>query len=41
VDEVEHLFERNNIQYLSTTDASVEEISTRIMAAAKLQRRFG
>jgi regulator of PEP synthase PpsR (kinase-PPPase family) len=40
VDEVEHLFEKNRIPYLSTTDASVEEISTRIMAAAKLQRRF-
>lgn len=39
VDEVEMLFERNNIPYLTTTDASVEEISTRIMAAAKLQRR--
>lgn len=39
VDEVEMLFERNSIPYLSTTDASVEEISTRIMAAAQLQRR--
>jgi hypothetical protein len=37
---VELLFEKNHIPYLSTTDASVEEISTRIMAAAKLQRRF-
>jgi regulator of PEP synthase PpsR (kinase-PPPase family) len=40
VDEVENLFERNHIPYLSTTDASVEEISTRIMVAAKLQRRL-
>lgn len=40
VDEVEMLFEKNNIPYLATTDASVEEISTRIMAAAKLQRRL-
>ena len=39
VDEVEMLFEKNNIPYLTTTDASVEEISTRIIAAAKLQRR--
>jgi regulator of PEP synthase PpsR (kinase-PPPase family) len=41
VDEVELLFEKNGIEYLSTTDASVEEISTRIMAARKLQRRLG
>jgi regulator of PEP synthase PpsR (kinase-PPPase family) len=40
VDEVEMLFDKNNIPYLSTTDASVEEICTRIIAAAKLQRRF-
>jgi len=40
VDEVELLFEKNHIPYLSTTDASVEEISTRIMAAANLKRRF-
>jgi len=41
VDEVELLFEKNGIEYLSTTDASVEEISTRIMAARQLQRRLG
>ncbi len=40
VDEVELLFEKNHIPYLSTTDASVEEISTRIMAAANLKRRL-
>lgn len=39
VDEVELLFEKIGIPYLTTTDASVEEISTRIMAATSLQRR--
>ena len=40
VDEVELLFEKSGIEYLSTTDASVEEIATRIMAARNLERRL-
>ncbi|WP_221795019.1 posphoenolpyruvate synthetase regulatory kinase/phosphorylase PpsR [Oceanobacter mangrovi] len=40
VDEVEMLFEREQIPYISTTDKSVEEISTRIMAETGLQRRL-
>ena len=40
VDEVEFLYEREKIPYLSTTDKSIEEISTRIMAETGLQRRL-
>ena len=40
VDEVEFLFERENIPFVSTTDKSIEEISTRIMAATGLKRRL-
>ncbi len=40
VDEVEALFEREQIKYISTTDKSVEEISTRILAETGLQRRL-
>lgn len=39
VDEVENLFQRESIPYLNTTAASVEEISTRIMALAGLKRK--
>lgn len=39
VDEVEHLFQREDIPYLNTTAASVEEISTRIMALTGLKRK--
>ena len=38
VEEVEFLYRQENISYLSTTDLSVEEISTRIMLEAKLKR---
>jgi len=40
VDEVELLYQREQIQSISTTDKSIEEISTRIMALAGLQRRL-
>lgn len=39
VDEVEMMFDSLQIPYLSTTDASVEEISTRIMSTRNLIRR--
>ncbi|MEH6344517.1 MAG: pyruvate, water dikinase regulatory protein [Bermanella sp.] len=38
VEEVEFLYRQENISFLSTTDLSVEEISTRIMLEAKLKR---
>lgn len=38
VEEVEFLYRQENISYLSATDLSVEEISTRIMLEAKLKR---
>ena len=40
VDEVEMLYQREQIRYISTTDRSIEEISTRIMADTGLQRRL-
>ena len=40
VDEVELLYQREQIQSISTTDKSIEEISMRIMALAGLQRRL-
>ncbi|MFY9179176.1 MAG: kinase/pyrophosphorylase, partial [Venatoribacter sp.] len=40
VDEVEMLYERENIPFLSTTDRSIEEISTRILEETGLKRRF-
>ena len=40
VEEVELLYRRENIRFLSTTDRSVEEISTRIMDETGLQRRL-
>ena len=40
VDEVEMLYQREQIRYISTTDRSIEEISTRIMADTNLQRRL-
>lgn len=39
VEEVEALYRRNNIPFLNTTDYSIEEISTKIMATSKLSRR--
>lgn len=38
VDEVEFLYERENIPFISTTDKSIEEISTRIMQTTGLKR---
>lgn len=38
VDEVEFLYERENIPFISTTDKSIEEISTRIMETTGLKR---
>ncbi|MCA6061087.1 MULTISPECIES: posphoenolpyruvate synthetase regulatory kinase/phosphorylase PpsR [Oceanospirillaceae] len=40
IDEVEMLYQREQIPFLSTTDRSIEEISTRIMAETGLQRRL-
>ena len=40
VDEVELLYQRENIPFISTTDKSIEEISTRILASTGLQRRL-
>lgn len=40
VDEVEEMYQRENIPFLSTTNKSIEEISTRIMAETGLQRRL-
>ena len=37
--EVEQMFQQNNIPYLDTTHYSVEEISTRIIAQAGIERR--
>lgn len=39
VEDVEALFRRERIPYINTTDLSIEEISTRIMADAGLERR--
>ncbi|WP_370248914.1 kinase/pyrophosphorylase, partial [Thalassolituus sp.] len=38
VDEVEFLYERENIPFISTTDKSIEEISTRILETTGLKR---
>lgn len=40
VDEVERLYQREQIPFISTTDRSIEEISTRIMAETNMQRRM-
>lgn len=40
VDEVEYLYEKESIPFISTTDKSIEEISTRILAETGLQRRL-
>ncbi len=40
IDEVEMLYQRQNIPFISTTDKSIEEISTRIMEETGLQRRL-
>jgi len=40
IDEVEMLYQRENIPFISTTDKSIEEISTRIMAETGLERRL-
>lgn len=40
IEEVEHLYQQENISFLSTTDLSVEEISTRIMLEAELRRKI-
>lgn len=40
VDEVEMLYQREQIPYLSTTDRSIEEIATRIMEDTGMQRRL-
>ena len=39
IEEVEHLYQQEGISFLSTTDLSVEEISTRIMLEAELKRK--
>lgn len=39
IEEVELLYRQENISFLSTTDLSVEEISTRIMLEAELSRK--
>jgi regulator of PEP synthase PpsR (kinase-PPPase family) len=41
VEEVEDLYRQEQISFLSTTDLSVEEISTRIMLETNLERRLG
>lgn len=40
VDEVEAMYRRERIPFVATTDKSIEEISTRIMAETGLQRRL-
>lgn len=40
VEEVEALYNRHNIGYVDSTHYSIEEISTKIMAAAGIERRF-
>lgn len=40
IDEVEMLYQRENIPFISTTDKSIEEISTRILAETGLERRL-
>ncbi len=40
VHSIEHLYERSGINYINTTDYSVEEIATRIMALANLKRQL-
>lgn len=37
---VEQFFERDGIEYLNTTSLSIEEISTNIITAMKLEKRF-
>lgn len=39
-EEVEHLYQQEQISFLSTTDLSVEEISTKIMLKANLNRKL-
>ena len=39
-EEVEHLYQQEQISFLSTTDLSVEEISTKIMLKANLDRKL-
>ena len=39
VREVEMLYERYNIPYINTTHSSIEEISTRMMEQAGIERR--
>ena len=40
IDEVELLYQREQIPFISTTDKSIEEISTRIMVESALERRL-
>ncbi|MBT8152228.1 MAG: kinase/pyrophosphorylase, partial [Gammaproteobacteria bacterium] len=40
VAEVERLFEQYDIPYIDTTDVSIEEISTRILATTGIERHF-
>jgi regulator of PEP synthase PpsR (kinase-PPPase family) len=40
VEEVATLYQREQIPFISTTDKSIEEISTRILAETGLQRRL-
>jgi len=40
IDEVEMLYQREQIPFISTTDKSIEEISTRIMVETGLERRL-
>ena len=40
IQEAEYMFQQNNIPYIDTTDFSIEEISTRILAETGIQRRF-
>ncbi|WP_416885326.1 pyruvate, water dikinase regulatory protein [Marinospirillum sp.] len=40
VQEVESLYQRHNIDYIDSTHYSIEEISTRILAQAGIERRF-
>ena len=37
---IEQLYQKDDINYINTTDYSIEEIATRIMALAKLERRL-
>ncbi len=40
VQAIEQLYRRENINYLTTTDSSVEEIATRVMSLTDLKRRL-